>query len=225
MSFFPRFAPGDFTPLFRLLDDFASNQVTRGKPAGCSRPSFRSFQPRFDVKEVNDAYELEGELPGIDQKDIEIEFTEPQTLSIRGHSERTRETGTQPQHAAVEGEAEQAKITQDGAESPNYQQPSVEEDSDWTMAGGNPDAEPTTTEGAVTPHTVTEKQPEQSEQTEEQHKQRYWVSERSTGEFRRTFNFPVRIDQDNVTASLKNGVLSIHVPKAPAPVSRKINIE
>ncbi|VUC28819.1 unnamed protein product [Clonostachys rosea] len=47
-------------------------------------------------------------------------------------------------------------------------------------------------------------------------KAKYWVTERSIGEFSRHFNLPARIDQDAVTASLKDGILTIDVPKAKA---------
>jgi HSP20 family molecular chaperone IbpA len=42
---------------------------------------------------------------------------------------------------------------------------------------------------------------------------------------RRTFKFPGRVNQDAVKASLKNGVLSVTVPKAPAVVAKKIAIQ
>ena len=59
-----------------------------------------------------------------------------------------------------------------------------------------------------------------------QKKTKYWVSERSVGEFHRSFSFPGRVDQDGVKASLKNGVLSIVVPKLAAiKHSRKVAIE
>lgn len=213
MSLFPRFATGEFSPLFRLLDDYASHQFTRSSLPSFPATSLRSFQPRFDVKEGKDAYQLEGELPGIDQKNVEIEFTDPQTLSIRGRTERTYEAGTRP--TAIQSQPEQARLTQSGTESPKYQQPSVEEDTETTMSGANPD----------TPQTTPEVTARQTEQQPEEANGRYWVSERSAGEFQRTFNFPARVDQDNVKASLKNGILSILVPKAQAPTSRKINIE
>jgi HSP20 family molecular chaperone IbpA len=54
---------------------------------------------------------------------------------------------------------------------------------------------------------------------------KYWVSERSVGEFARTISFPKQVDQENVKAGLKNGILSIIVPKAVAPQSKRINIE
>ena len=228
MSFFPRFAAGEFAPLFRLLDDYATHQVSRSH----NFPSFptttlRSFQPRFDVKEVKEAYELKGELPGIDQKDIAIEFTDVQTLSIRGRTERSEERGTRP--AATEGTLDQARITEADNNS-GYHKPSVEDET--VMAGANPDAAsesvgqatPTSTEASsneVVNQQQTAPQPQKAQESEH----RYWVSERSVGEFQRTFNFPTRVDQDNVRASLKNGILSIVVPKAQAPVSRRIAIE
>jgi len=54
---------------------------------------------------------------------------------------------------------------------------------------------------------------------------KYWVNERSVGEFHHSFAFPAHVDQDAVKASLKNGILNIVVPKETAPQSRKINIE
>ncbi|KAK5651739.1 hypothetical protein OQA88_11701 [Cercophora sp. LCS_1] len=53
---------------------------------------------------------------------------------------------------------------------------------------------------------------------------KYWVSERSTGKFSRTFTFPGRIDQDAVTASLQNGILKIVVPKDKKTAHRRIAI-
>jgi HSP20 family protein len=48
--------------------------------------------------------------------------------------------------------------------------------------------------------------------------------ERSHGSFARTFEFPGRIDVDHVTADLKDGVLTITLPKAPAPAPRRIDV-
>lgn len=54
----------------------------------------------------------------------------------------------------------------------------------------------------------------------------YWVSERSVGEFSRTFSFPHRVDQDGATASLKSGILSVVVPKLPKQgATRRITVE
>ena len=59
---------------------------------------------------------------------------------------------------------------------------------------------------------------------EEGPKYRYWVSERSVGEFHRSFTFPGKVDQEAVKASLKNGILSVVVPKSTVKEARKIEI-
>jgi len=189
MSFFPRFATGEFAPIFRFLDDYDVHLSSRG---GVS--SVRSFAPKFDVKEAKDAYHLDGELPGIDQKDIQIEFTDPHTLVIKGRTEREYTSGAPatalegPQSAGrlEEGTPKKATVEDKGA--------------------------PATTETTV-------------EKAKPQETSRYWVSERSIGEFHRAFSFPTRVDQDAVKASLKNGILSIVVPKAAASTSKRIDIE
>jgi len=194
MSFFPRFANSEFAPLFRLLDDY---DVHRSSRNGGGFSSVRSWAPKFDVREVKDAYELDGELPGIDQKDISIEFTDPHTLVIRGRTEREYSSGSPS--GAIEDAAEDSEST-------NKSQKATVEDEDA----------PASTETAV------EKAQSKEVSTP---KSKYWVSERSVGEFHRTFSFPTRVEQDAVKASLKNGILSIVVPKAAARTSKRITIE
>ncbi|KAL4879301.1 30 kDa heat shock protein [Aspergillus karnatakaensis] len=185
MSLFRTFPnSGDFSPLFRLLDDYDNHRSSRGQG---QTSSIRSFAPRFDVRESNDAYHLDGELPGIPQKDIDIEFTDPQTLVIKGRSEREY-------HSSKDNTAEQAQSN------------------NQAHASG---------ESSEVAKSSTEKQVSKNKAE----KPRFWVSERSVGEFQRTFNFPTRVAQDDVKASLKDGILSVVVPKAAAPTSRKISIQ
>ena len=110
MSLFPRVFASEFAPVFRLMDDYASHVASRGSFGPSFPRALRSFQPRFDVKESKEAYELQGELPGIDQKDLNIEFTDANTLSIKGRTDRSREEGTRP--AAIEARPEPAKIAE-----------------------------------------------------------------------------------------------------------------
>ena len=49
--------------------------------------------------------------------------------------------------------------------------------------------------------------------------------ERPSGEFSRTIAFPAEIDADRVQAALKDGVLSITLPKAPTAKPRKIEVK
>ncbi|KAA8646551.1 hypothetical protein EYZ11_008241 [Aspergillus tanneri] len=171
MSLFRTFpTSGDFAPLFRLLDDYDVHRASRGQTA------VRSFAPRFDVRETSDAYHLDGELPGIPQQNIEIEFSDPQTLVIKGRSEREYSSPEAGESAAQGGGSDVVKTS---------------------------DKQVTKSEG--------------------QH--RFWVSERSIGEFHRSFSFPTNVDQDKVKASLKNGILAVVVPKASAPSGKKITIE
>jgi HSP20 family molecular chaperone IbpA len=193
MAFFPR--AGDFSPLFRLLDDYNTHRSVSGQPSTQSSSSLTSFAPRFDVRETKDAYRLDGELPGVSQKNIEIEFSDPQTLHIKGRV--VREYNSNNSSGNNDNDS--------GAASPK---PATVED--------EPESDSSNTQAV-----------EKTSNTVSKHKSnhKYWVSERSVGEFHRSFNFPTRVDQDAVTAGLKDGILSISVPKAAPPVSRKINIE
>ncbi|PVH88279.1 HSP20-like chaperone [Cadophora sp. DSE1049] len=228
MSFFPGsfFASPSanntsFHPLFRLLDDFEQhsrdNNTADGHPHRQSRSIMRSFTPKFDVKELADAYELHGDLPGIEQKDVEIEFTDAQTITVRGRTERSYTSGTPPS-GFIEGPTSPAAI--EGSEQSNKPaaHKATVEDEDAVMvtdpAANNNNNNNKNTEVATTSKDAAKEEP----------KAKYWVSERSVGEFSRSFTFPVRVDQEAVTASMKNGVLSITVPKAKKHESKKISI-
>ncbi|KAI8935784.1 hypothetical protein NX059_007304 [Plenodomus lindquistii] len=197
MSLFPRFTQ-EFAPIFRLFDEY-DRQAFRNIDRDFQ--SVRSFTPKFDVKETKDSYELHGELPGIEQKDINIEWTDNNTITISGRHEHVREDGQRPQGFIENGnDAEQKKL--------ESHQPRVEDEA----------AESKNTKVA------TQNQKTDVAQHKDGNQTRYWVSERSVGEFHRSFAFPARVDQDAVKASLKNGILSIVVPKASAPQGRKVNI-
>lgn len=47
-----------------------------------------SFAPSFDVRETEKAYFLDGELPGVQLKDLEVEFENEHCMNIKAHSER-----------------------------------------------------------------------------------------------------------------------------------------
>lgn len=187
MSIFPRFT-SEFSPLFRLFDEYERSF----KDMGMGTERLRTFSPAFDVKETKESYELHGEFPGVEQKDINIEWQDAQTLSIHGRHEEVREEGQRPR-----GFIEEPKDTKG-------KQPTVEDEGEQTQVAkkGSQD--------------VAKKGDDQP---------KYWVSERSVGEFHRSFAFPSPVDQDAVKASLKNGILSIVVPKARAKEPRRVKIE
>ncbi|KAL4961457.1 Hsp20/alpha crystallin family protein [Aspergillus stella-maris] len=209
MAFFPRYCSGDFTPLFQLLDDYDMHQSTR-RPNNKKATSVRTFTPKFDVYELQDSYYLDGELPGVDQSKIEIEFSDPQTLVIKGRSERNYQK--QEQHQQLEAEADDRSETS----SVKSHQPTVEDWDEMSDAPSTSDAQPTP---ASTPKNKApvKKNPEPA--------YKFWATERLIGEFHRTFTFPTRVDQDSVRASLNNGILSVALPKEPAPQLKKVRVQ
>ncbi|KAJ3498248.1 hypothetical protein NLG97_g1275 [Lecanicillium saksenae] len=73
----------------RALSDNDSSR--QGGAASISRDGQSAsafWQPKFDVLETGNLYELHGEFPGMKKDDIFIEFPEPQTLVVRGKSDR-----------------------------------------------------------------------------------------------------------------------------------------
>ncbi|KAL5121793.1 hypothetical protein ACEQ8H_000008 [Pleosporales sp. CAS-2024a] len=203
-ALFPRFTQ-EFAPIFRLFDEY-DRQAFRDIDRQFS--SARSFTPKFDVKETKDAYELHGELPGIEQKDVNIEWTDNNTLSISGRHQHVREEGERPRgfiesssSSSSDTSATQKKIDNAAAHQPRVEDENAESNDVQQHHGRSKDV------------------------STNNDKPRYWVSERSVGEFHRSFAFPARVDQDKVKASLKNGILSVVVPKMSAPVPRKIAIE
>lgn len=156
--------------LFRLLDE-ASN--LSNFPSSASR---RTFSPNFDVHETENCYILEGELPGLQNKDeLHLEFMDPRTLVVRGRVDRSYRSGQAPRLTDTEEEGDRPK-SKEREEKPTSQQP------------------------------------------------RYWVSERSVGEFQRSFSFPTPVDVDNVKAGLEHGLLKVTVPKMEQKTGRRITV-
>jgi HSP20 family protein len=53
----------------------------------------------------------------------------------------------------------------------------------------------------------------------------YYCCERWSGTFSRTMALPPGVDADKIKATFKNGVLEVHVPKAPQAVGKSIQIQ
>ncbi|TQV95775.1 heat shock protein [Cordyceps javanica] len=237
-AFFPRTVyntEASFTPLFRLLDDFdsysrqcqpASNSSSRQckkqqqQQQHFRKPAVSHWQPKFDVRETSSAYELHGELPGLNKNDVSIEFTEPQTLVVRGKVERTYTAGTSP-NAEAAAPAPAVEESQPGEEpaAPSHKatvadedDASIQEENGFEVVSETSNTAPATPETeAATVATPVDKS-------------KYWLTERSVGEFARSFSFPSRVDQDSVTAAFQDGILSISVPKAKKHETIRISI-
>lgn len=209
MTFFPCYS-NDLSPLFHLLDDYDHHRLSRPKQQHQHhqhhqhRPQptqVRSFTPKFDLREMNDSFYLDGELPGVDQNNVNIEFSDPHTLVINGRVEHNYNTNS-------EAEEQQGN---DETSSNKSRQPTVEDE----------DA-PNSSPSVASPV-----KPADKAMTEETSLPlyKYRVSERAIGSFHRAFTFAARFDQDAVKATLRNGILSLVIPKEPTPKMKKIRVE
>jgi len=105
------------------------------------------WTPRFEVRETSDAWVFKADLPGVEEKDLDVTVNGNQ-LTIQGK----REAESQQQ-----GET-------------------------------------------------------------------YYTYERSFGSFARSFHLPEGVDVDHINAELRNGVLTLHVPKRDEVKPRKISV-
>jgi HSP20 family protein len=103
--------------------------------------------PTVDIAEKNSAYEVTAELPGMDEKDIEVTFSDG-VLTIKGEKKEEKE----------------------------------EKDKD------------------------------------------YYLSERRFGSFQRTLRVPQGVDADKISATVKNGVLTVTMPKTAEAQKRQKSI-
>jgi HSP20 family molecular chaperone IbpA len=201
MSLFPRAfdSPSpSFTPLFQLLEDFDS--YSRQFDSGHSHGIRRKFNPNFDLRELPDSYHLHGELPGIERGDVEMEFTGPQSLTIHGHSERSYTSG-KPAAGFIERFPTGGAITEGSEDSTAQEVPRHEE------------ATETEADTAVT-HSEKAQQP----------LEKYWVLNEATGSSPGLSTSLSVSNRTRVQASMKNGILSVILPKAPTHGGRKISI-
>lgn len=140
MSLIPHSRRGGISAFSRLLDNYENLFSDLGQ--------LQTYAPSFDVRETEKSYYLDGDLPGVKGKDLEIEFEDEHCLKIKAHSDRE----------------------------------STNEKDSWL------------------------------------------ASEMVVGDLGRKFNFPTAIDQEHTHAHLKNGVLSLGVPKsAKTKIKKKVN--
>jgi HSP20 family molecular chaperone IbpA len=215
-----------FTPLFRLLDDF-DNYSRQGQPhQGSRRTAVPTWTPKFDVRETADTYELHGELPGMSKENVGIEFSEPQTMVIRGRAERSYHVGNPPA-AALEDTAMSGAITEGEEAAPKSprstpQKATVEDEKEAQT--GETGWEDVSDKGADGNNNKSNNEVAEQQQKKPVDNAKYWLTERSIGEFSRTFNFPSRVENENVSASFKDGILSVVVPKAKKHEVRRVAI-
>lgn len=205
MPFFQQAYLSPEAGLFQLLSELDQPQ----QKTCVRRQAPRTFTPRFDVTEVADAYELFGEVPGLEQQNLSIEFADAQTLIVKGKTERGTTASATP--AAEVTQPESAESSSEKSHSATV------EDAEYDEAD-TPLATPASTATATATETAAE--PKQAETP----KPKYWAAERKVGTFERSFSFSQRIEQDFVHASLHNGVLHVVVPKSQKPKKVAVSV-
>ena len=248
-----RFAPAStprfsFDPFLALVDETLGQIHRQAQRQAELEKQQTIFNARFDVRENTESYQVEGEVPGFEQENIEIEFTDENTLKISGSMERKAEPQTQSEIKKMEVESSASRTphsTQTTAEdqsdgksetsSMKSYQATVEDDFEdlgaesetMSSVSSTSNGKEKATEEPELPQTTVTQQSQAKVAAPQQQPttNHHLVSERSYGSFTRTFNFPARVDVVNVRASLKNGLLSINVPKAAAFKTRRIAIQ
>lgn len=213
----------DVDALLRLLDD---DEIPKGQPPGPSSPFGSTSSRKFDVKEWKKTYELRAELPGLEQKDIDIEFMDAKTLVIKGSLAKAEDTKPN-EDEDNEGPA--------GSEGPaeNGGPAAIEDKSDKSDSSSS-SASAASSSNQTTVEDWSEEEPEILKKEKGYHtivKQnedsfyKYLIRECSTGKFKRSFTFPHKVDRSGVKASLKNGILTVVVPKQVKKGSERKKIE
>jgi len=135
---FDRFSRGWGTPRWPAWDMFKDFDVPFARA---------SSLPQVDVSETNSAYEVSAELPGVEEKDMDVSISDGM-LVIKGEKRDEREKKAKDYH----------------------------------------------------------------------------LTERSYGEFRRSFRVPDNVEPDKITASFSKGVLKVSLPKSKKTTSKERSI-
>ena len=133
---------------FRLMRDFINWDPFAEMAPSLIRAGESVFSPRFEVKETKNAYVFKADLPGLEEKDLEITVT----------GSRVTVSGKREAENRDEGET-------------------------------------------------------------------YYAYERSYGSFSRSFTLPEGADADHAQADLRNGVLTLSIPKLPEHQPKKISLK
>jgi HSP20 family molecular chaperone IbpA len=133
---------------------------------------YNSFSGNSVVREDKDKYYLQGRVGGLGPKDILIEFSSDQSMTIKGRTEHNLEEGQRP-HTLNGSGGDNAAESKEASHSGSKE-----------------------TSQLATRNT-------------------HWVSEHNVIEICQKFSFSTRVDEHNVKARIKDGVLCVVLSKLP----------
>lgn len=141
-------SPWTLGSMHRQLENWVDRAL--GDPVASDYEPRLALTPRIDFVEIDEAYELTADLPGLEEENLEISLSQD-VLTLKGQRSHAQEADGRNVH----------------------------------------------------------------------------LNERGFGYFKRAFSLPDDVDQENIAASLRNGVLEIHLPKSreATPSSRRIKVK
>jgi len=218
MSLLRRVFP-ELNQMMRMMDEpFTGRMMSRVDPLRGGIFDIPTFEPLrlasrsipMDLKESKSQYELVAELPGVNKKDINIEVKDDRTLIITGKMGHD-EGG--PEGETVTAYEDQA---QGRGQGPYDASSDVQiDESDGVIPSG---AEKMQRDKASQSMKLSVSKAEESDV------ERYWNSERILASFQRSITFPSPFQTDKIEARLKNGLLSVLLPKIPEKKGIQINV-
>lgn len=136
--------------------------------------------PKVDVTESEKSYNIEMELPGRDEKNVDIQI-EKGVLTISSKTEENTEIADRKKSEKRE-KPEKIEAEKNASETENAEK--------------------------------------KSEET-----RKYLVRERRVFEFSRSFSLPDDVDEEKASASFRNGILSVILPRKEKPLPKKISVK
>lgn len=163
--------------------------------------------PATDMVETPESYELSAELPGYNKDNIKIELADSRTLVLSGTVNESKEI--KPPTTTAATEEVNATTSTEGAD---------------TTATAS-EATTSDTSAANSEQQLTQKASSEVAKPTENNAPQWWVKERVSGSFTRSFAFPTPINSESIKASFDNGVLKVVIPKTAQDQAKQINIE
>lgn len=202
----------EMRPLVRMLEEpFSRSPAYMGFPhtrSPLEDPFFANpvaLRPAIDVTEEGNHYVVEAELPGVKKENVQVRVGGGgQSVTIEGKIITRR--GVMP-------EATQAASSETGSSGVEATQ-----DTKGMSPQEDDKANEALTEGGIGTQALTTAPPEPREISSE----RSFIGSQT---FTRTVWLPRRVDSNNVTAKLNDGVLTVTVPKAEDPESVQVEIQ
>lgn len=181
----------------RVFGQFLGGGAGEGTAQGGQQSNLLQWTPRMDVSETEREWLVEVDLPGADEGDIEI-AVQDNLLIIRAEllEEKEAPEGGQSGNGQAQGGQAQRGQTSGGQ-------------STGSQATGGQATGGQATGGQATGTQMQTGRTQGRQGTERQ----YYYRERRYGYFERVLRLPENVDEDQIRAEFRNGVLMVHIPK------------